>query len=67
MRRLPVKPNPQQRRIIDHAAELWGKLDRHAMNVALYMMKKRKGLNLTEEELGDVWLAQQNMWSKVGE
>lgn len=67
MRNLPQKPTEYQKKVIAYTTEIWGKLDRHAMNVALYVMNRRRGLELTEEEMEDVFLVRANMASKVGE
>ena len=61
MRNLPTKPSEKQKEIIEHATALWGKLDRHAMNVALFLMGRKRGLDINEEVMEDVWLVQQNM------
>ena len=61
MRNLPRNPSDQQKKIIEHATALWGVLDRHATNVALFIMGRHRGLDITEEVKEDAWLVKQNM------
>ena len=54
MRRLPIKRNQKQEQIIEASRDFFGDTDkeegRAVVNIALYLMGRKKGIILTEED-----------------
>jgi hypothetical protein len=71
MRNLPKKPKPSQALIIESTKDYFGNgaplngLQRNIINVSLWIMQKRKGVVLNDEEKEAVWCIAQNLKDKV--
>ena len=70
MRNLPKKPNPKQTLIIEATRDYFGngwpnKLQRSITNVSLWLMQRRKGIILNDEEKEAVWCIAINLKDKV--
>jgi len=55
MRRLPIKPNEKQKLIIEAVKDYFGEMPteekKSATKIALWLLNRRRGLVLTEEEV----------------
>jgi len=64
MRNLPRKPSPKQELIIKAVEDFCGgggSSNRNKANAALWIMGRKRGIELTEEEKDIVWYVQQNL------
>jgi hypothetical protein len=71
MRNLPTKLNPKQALIVEATKDYFGTgapvkgLQRNIINVSLWLMKKRKNINLNDEEKSAIWAITENLSDKV--
>lgn len=70
MRRLPIKKTNKQKIIIEATFDYFGKEmtneeKKSAKQIALYIMGRKRGVNLTEEEKSDMWAIRENLGDKV--
>jgi len=63
MRNLPVKRSPEQEIIIGAVQDFWNedKITRRVINVAVWIMGRKRGVELTDEEKEAVWYVQNNL------
>lgn len=62
MRRLPKKKSDKHRLIIKACHDYFGTVEKvRANQIALWIMNRRKGVKLTEEEKSDLWEIQCNL------
>ncbi|MDP3093615.1 MAG: hypothetical protein Q8N16_02515 [bacterium] len=68
MRRLPRKPSQRQDRIIQAVEEWFGKMNpaekKASVRISLFLMGRRKGIELAEEEKDMTWYVSQNLASE---
>jgi len=71
MRNLPSKLNPTQALIIEAVKDYFGEgspkdgLQRNIINVSLWLMNRRKGIKLNDEEKSAVYAIRENLRDKV--
>jgi len=71
MKRLPQKLNQRQKLILEATKDFFGKgapkkgLQRNIINVASWLMNRRKGIQLNKEEKSAVWCIKQNLTDKI--
>lgn len=66
MRRLPVNKSPKHTLIIRAVYDYFGVgIDKTRANqIAIYLMGRKKGVDLTDEEKSDAWSIKQNLVDK---
>ena len=70
MRRLPTKRSPKQKLIIKAVEDYYGlgasvKEKRESKKLALWLMGRKKGVRLSDEEIGDLERIRVNLQDKV--
>ncbi|MFA5652262.1 MAG: hypothetical protein WC933_02765 [Candidatus Paceibacterota bacterium] len=65
MRTLPKNKSEKQKLIIKVVYDYYGGGSTRANQVAVYLMGRKKGVNLTEKEMSDLWAIKTNMTDKV--
>ena len=70
MRRLPIKPNQKQRKIISACQDFFGSgasqtEKTQAKRLALWLLNRRKGLLLSEEEQNVLFFIKNNLADKT--
>ena len=69
MRYLPKKRTPKQELIIKAVQDFWGEdgkvSNRTITNVSLWIMGRKKGVELNEEEKEAVWYVQSNLGDEI--
>lgn len=64
-RRLPTRMSDKQRQILNAVYEWFGKMNplegKSARKIALSLMRRRKNIELTEEEKSITWMIRQNL------
>ncbi len=70
MRNLPNKRNPKQNLIISAVYDYFGNgitaEEKNSVKyIALYLMGRKKGFQLTEEQKSDMWAIRENLGDKV--
>ncbi|OGZ66577.1 MAG: hypothetical protein A3C58_02640 [Candidatus Staskawiczbacteria bacterium RIFCSPHIGHO2_02_FULL_34_10] len=67
MRRLPVKKSLKQKLIMKAVYDYFGiGIDKvRANQIAIFLMGRKKGVNLTDEEKSDAWAIKINLTDKV--
>lgn len=71
MRRLPTNRSKRQTEVIDEVFDWFGKAitpeeKKSAVRIALWIMKRKKGIELNEEEREIEWMVKKNMGAGVG-
>lgn len=70
MRKIPFKKSPRQRLLIQAVFDFYGeglrkKKYRRAKEIALYLMGRRKGIELDEKQKEDIWYIKGNLNDKT--
>ena len=66
MRNLPIKRSQEHETIIKAVQDFWGtdEITRNIINVALWIMGRRKNVVLNEEEKDAAWCVSENLTDK---
>lgn len=72
MRRLPTNRSKRQTEVIDEVFDWFGKTitpeeKKSAVRIALWIMNRKKGIELNEEEKEREWMVRKNMEARLGE
>lgn len=70
MRKLPSKRSLKQNRILSavydyYGSEITAKEKQQSRQIAIYLMGRKKGVNLSEEQKLDMWAIKENLGDKV--
>jgi hypothetical protein len=67
VRTLPKKKSDKQKLIINAVYDYFGKSqnEKRAVQIALFIMGRKRGVELTKEELSDVWAIKENLNDKT--
>lgn len=70
MRKLPSKRSLKQNRILSavydyYGSEMTTKEKQQANQIAIYLMGRKRGVNLSEEQKSDMWVIKKNLGDKV--
>lgn len=67
MRTLPKNKSDKQKIIIEACHDYYGKgqNEKRANQVALYLMGRKRDVELTEEEMSDLWKIKENLKDEI--
>ena len=67
MRNLPTKRSREQETIIRAVKDFWNEdiISRSSINCALWIMGRRRGVELTDAEKEVIWYVQTNLTDKI--